>query len=610
VKLRISIGIPVFEPKSDDLKRDEVDLYLHPHGGGRPDYVAPWELRKVGNELFHVDDVRREEPLGFTEEAIDEWATMPYSFMPPTPAGPNGEALIAMTGITVDWNDLHSCLGNLYSVPPDGRLALSFERNELRLMCASDDISPYLRQIRKMFRNLDREGGSFCVKDFDIFGHSATYSWKKEKKAKVRKEPTYWKAAGASVLAESSGLVVAPSSNGHLVDASEFKSLTGRDWFEGPDDYYNLSAEGSVIRRPRAVGFVQSRNWYRLVYCRGLASIMGSATSEKPSSLKDAEKIWSLLVYSSQQRPRQRSDRRSVIQETFNLHISCSRIQRAGNHYLSRWKPFHITWFEILDDKQEVCQTSSWKSGPLYGSKKVLRIRETAFTLAILPHIGPNDDWDEARAFPSNYDPSTVQKEGTDFWTILLLTPSQMSETEIGRDSPATYILLLIKQGLEKAADAWEEIRGHFSLILDDQYTILDPQGHDELLFDDDTFSRSRLYFWAMDSLDMFITQIKGTISEWKDFWDARQQMIRSFEEAHWQRTYPLLKNRALFGPPAKFMPSNVHFQQVTDQVSRLEDYEVQFEQFRAKTVALREGVSDHWSNKSRSTDLNPVVQC
>jgi hypothetical protein len=595
VKLRISIGIPVFEPSPDDCEIDKFFLYLHPHfGGGRPDYVAPWELRKVGNELFHVDDVRREEPLGFTEEAIDKRATIPYSFMPPTPAGRDGEALIAMTGITVDWNDLHSCLGNLYSVPPDGRLALSFERNELRLMCASDDISPYLHQIQKMFRNLYREGGSFYVKDFDIFGHSATYSWKKGKKANVRKEPTHWKAAGAALLAESSGLVVAPSYNGDLVDASTFNSLTERDWFEGPDDYYNLSAEDSVIRRPRARGFVKSRNWYRLVYCQGLASIMGSATSEKPSSLKDAEKIWSLLVYSSQQRPRQISDRRSVIQETFNLHISCSRIQRAGNHYLSRWKPFHITWFEILDDKHEVCKTSSWKSGPLYGNKKVLRIRETAFTFAILPHVEPSDS-DEDLGFPLNYNPSTFQKEGTDFWTILLLTPSQMSETEIGRESPATYILLLIKQGLEKAADAWEEIRGHFSLILDDQYTILDPQGHDELLFDDDTFSRSRLYFWAMDSLDMFITQIKGTISEWKDFWDARQQMIRSFEEANWQRRYHLLKKKkAFFGPPAEFMPSNVHFQQVTDQISRLQDYEVQFEQFRAKTVALREGVSDH----------------
>jgi hypothetical protein len=338
-------------------------------------------------------------------------------------------------------------------------------------MCASDDISPYLRQIQKMFRNLDREGGSFYVKDFDVFGHSATYSWKKGKKAKVRKEPIYWKAAGAALLAESSGLVVAPSFIGEIVDVPEFKSLTRRDMFEGPDEYYNLSAEDSVIRRPRVEDYVASRNWYRLIYCQGLASIMGSATSEKPSSLTDAENIWSLLVYSSQQRPRQISDRRSVIQETFNLHISCSRIQRAGNHYLSRWKPFHITWFEILDDKQEVCKTSSWKFGPLYGSKKVLRIRETAFTLAILPHSDPDDYWDEGRAFPSNYDPSTVQKAGSDFWTILLLTPSQMSETEMGWDcKPATYILLLIKQGLEKAADAWEEIRGHFSLILDDQY--------------------------------------------------------------------------------------------------------------------------------------------
>jgi hypothetical protein len=36
---------------------------------------------------------------------------------------------------------------------------------------------------------------------------------------------------------------------------------------------------------------------------------------------------------------------------------------------------------------------------------------------------------------------------------------------------------------------------------------------HDELLFDDDTFSRSRLYFWTMDDPEIFITPINDTIS-------------------------------------------------------------------------------------------------
>jgi hypothetical protein len=133
-------------------------------------------------------------------------------------------------------------------------------------------------------------------------------------------------------------------------------------------------------------------------------------------------------------------------------------------------------------------------------------------------------------------------------------------------------------------------------MILDDQDTILDPRGHDELLFDDDTFSRSRLYFWAMDRLDKFLLQIQNTITEWEHLWAAREAMIRAFDEAHWQRCRDLNPERFLYHwgvTEAKYTPSNVYLDEVREQINRLRDYQVQFDAFRAKTDALRGGVRD-----------------
>ena len=212
--------------------------------------------------------------------------------------------------------------------------------------------------------------------------------------------------------------------------------------------------------------------------------------------------------------------------------------------------------------------------------------------MVFLPHREPHKD--SEHCFPWNGDVSSVKRDGTDFWTILLLTPLAIPETQSLRGNPATYVLLLIKQGLQAAADAWDGIRAHFNAILDDQDTMLDPRAHDELLFDDDTFSRSRLYFWAMDSLEKFLTQIKDTISEWEDFWAARETMIRTFEQVYWERCSGPSPEGLLFrwgGTEARDTPSNLYLGEVRDQINRLRDYQVQFEAFRAKTDALRGGV-------------------
>ncbi|KAI1098319.1 hypothetical protein F4804DRAFT_128427 [Jackrogersella minutella] len=148
--------------------------------------------------------------------------------------------------------------------------------------------------------------------------------------------------------------------------------------------------------------------------------------------------------------------------------------------------------------------------------------------------------------------------------------------------NPATHVLRLIRRGIQAAADSWETMRNHLNRILDNDDTIVTSQEHDELLFDDDTFSRSRRYFWAVDSLQVFIAQIDDTIRQWDNFWEAKQDMIRTFEEVWWQR---------INSQPKVYRASDEDLEYVREQTSRLKDFKEQFTMFQDRTHALRNGL-------------------
>ncbi|KAI1380652.1 hypothetical protein F4677DRAFT_194033 [Hypoxylon crocopeplum] len=352
--------VPIFEQDTSHTS-DTLLLGFH-YGGGRPDYVPPWELRKVGDKLFHVDDLKNEEALPFSEDDIAKRVMIPYSLTPPAPAGYRVNSGIATRGITVDWNKLYDNFGDLYSVPPDGRVPLSFERNELRLKCTPPDgIGPYLADVRDLLERLEQKEGSFFVIDFDAFNGSAAYSKRNIKPEELKAMPSFWKAAGPAILNEERNLRVAPSRSVRLLDIPSFNAFAKRMRMD------KLNAEDNVIRQPFTAGpftrgpfttdpFAQSvntRNWYRLIHFRGLSSIIGSNTRNSPTFSADIEKIWSRLIYSSEERPRMTDENHATIREAFNLHLSCNRIQGSGNLFSTRWKPFHITWFKVLDDQPE-----------------------------------------------------------------------------------------------------------------------------------------------------------------------------------------------------------------------------------------------------------------
>ena len=80
----------------------------------------------------------------------------------------------------------------------------------------------------------------------------------------------------------------------------------------------------------------------------------------------------------------------------------------------------------------------------------------------------------------------------------------------------------LIGHGLERISERWASFQAYFDFILDSGNSLMQPAEHDNLLFDDGTFSRSRKYFWAIDCLGEFDNSISDNLSQWDMYKAAR----------------------------------------------------------------------------------------
>lgn len=176
-------------------------------------------------------------------------------------------------------------------------------------------------------------------------------------------------------------------------------------------------------------------------------------------------------------------------------------------------------------------------------------------------------------------------------WTILLLAPDNFFD-ENNSSFPMKYLdpgraqalghclgkltrlgaeMNLIGQGLQRISERWSDFQSFFEFILDKGDSLMNPQEHDRLLFDDGSFSRSRLYFWAIDCLSEFELSITDTIKQWELYKDAR--------------VLPLFQAKAL--PELDFL----QFKNAERQHNFLLHQREYFKQKLASTKTLRDAV-------------------
>lgn len=94
----------------------------------------------------------------------------------------------------------------------------------------------------------------------------------------------------------------------------------------------------------------------------------------------------------------------------------------------------------------------------------------------------------------------------------------------IGTQDAPSIAADMIEFTMRMVVNRWSEILDYFSWLIGHRDALADPDTHDSLLFDDDSFSRSRRYFWAINylaeldtSIAMNIVQLEAWITEWPD---------------------------------------------------------------------------------------------
>ncbi|KAF4182896.1 hypothetical protein CNMCM7927_009438 [Aspergillus lentulus] len=249
--------------------------------------------------------------------------------------------------------------------------------------------------------------------------------------------------------------------------------------------------------------------------------------------------------------------------DLLDVHVRCKGRSEDANPFEAKWAPFHITWFKISPNGQRPLY-GNWKSGALYGTTK---------------HSGPASYLQEMAFIMGIFSPG---------WELRAVSTWETSWPE-GRYDGHMIPVALILQALRDAADSWEQVANHLSSLVDDQGAIFDPDEHDRLLFDDNTFSRSRLYFWAIDCLGMFIPSISATMREWQNFWEARKHIFNAGENSTREVRRETGDAAIPWCVPLGYLANLVP--QVEDQIARLEALRSRLENMRSQIDTLRNGL-------------------
>ncbi|KAF7897147.1 hypothetical protein EAF00_005375 [Botryotinia globosa] len=214
----------------------------------------------------------------------------------------------------------------------------------------------------------------------------------------------------------------------------------------------------------------------------------------------------------------------SPIENTIQLHLRCSKRlgSTSANPYYDQNNGFHIVFYEKI---MNIPGNESWKTGKLYpktAGDEDEAFRRSAFTM-----------------FTKSESRNDPQEEESELcWTFMLLAPSNIfpSHEAIDFDKARssdldmrdiaiqscmlTAELTSILYAMRLVVQRWEELYQHIEGLLHEDF--MDPATYVKLLFDDENFSQSRLYFWVIGCVNEFQISIEDNIKQWTLFREAR----------------------------------------------------------------------------------------
>jgi len=159
-------------------------------------------------------------------------------------------------------------------------------------------------------------------------------------------------------------------------------------------------------------------------------------------------------------------------------------------------------------------------------------------------------------------------------WKSLYTEDEQSGTSDNNNLSLFEVMLRLMQNSIGQLCDSkLKELLEYFQALVSEKSALFDPNLHDSLLSDNETFSRSKTYFWAINmlreidiSISRNINQVEGCINAW-----PRQDSSEE-NEAH------------------KAVRAEEQLRPSIEKLSALKD---KFKTLRDEGLALRDGVSD-----------------
>jgi hypothetical protein len=130
--------------------------------------------------------------------------------------------------------------------------------------------------------------------------------------------------------------------------------------------------------------------------------------------------------------------------------------------------------------------------------------------------------------------------------------------------------IVVTNKALETVASYWQQILDYFEAFIGEKDTFLDPERHDSLLSDDEAFSRSKKYFWAITTLRELNLSISDNLFQIQRLLDLKAPV--------WVRNTP--------GSAFEEEQSTLR-----DRYREMEEIAVKLREKRQEAVDLRDGV-------------------
>jgi hypothetical protein len=118
--------------------------------------------------------------------------------------------------------------------------------------------------------------------------------------------------------------------------------------------------------------------------------------------------------------------------------------------------------------------------------------------------------------------PTDATRKPPDFSTVFLLISHEdiawgpVNLSHLIQADMLQITLLFVKNIIGVLLRNWGKLVEHFDNFLKNGKPFLNAREHDNLLVDDETFSRSRKYFWSLSCLSEFILYINDAIYQWE----------------------------------------------------------------------------------------------